>query len=165
MLFENDRTDLLKNKFNVIYDDAELLTVTGQVSYQEREKLRLILRGEYFNYTMKNELRAWYQPQLKLSLGANYNLKDKIVVKADLFYLDEQYAKLVIEDETGLTADRVEAEKLKGLFDANIGIEYRYTKKLGFFLNFNNVASVRYYRYQNYPTQKFCVMAGLSYSF
>jgi len=60
---------------------------------------------------------------------------------------------------------RVQPQELKGIFDANIGLEYRYTKKLGFFLNFNNIANYRYYRYNNYPTQRLGFMGGLSYSF
>lgn len=164
-MYENDRTEFLKNRFNVIYDNAELLNVSAQVTYQDREKLRVLLRGDYYNYTMDTEVRAWYKPQLKISLGANYDLKDKLIVKADIFYLDDQYAKTYVADASQPTGEKLVAEKLKGIVDANIGFEYRYNKKLGFFLNFNNIASTRYYRYLNYPTQKFCLMGGLSYSF
>jgi hypothetical protein len=162
-LYVVDNEDLLKNRFDVIYDDATVLNIRGEVSYQQREKLRIILRGEYFNYKMKTELRAWYKPQLEITASANYNLKDKIVAKVDLCYLGNQFAKNVIDDN--VNGDRVEAQELKGVFDANIGLEYRYTKKLGFFLNFNNIANFRYYRYSSYPTQRFTFMGGLSYSF
>jgi outer membrane receptor protein involved in Fe transport len=114
---------------------------------------------------MKNELRAWFKPQVEITLSANYNLKDKIVVTADMFYIDSQFAKLIEKDPTGATVDKVVAKEVKGVFDANLGVEYRYTKKLGFFLNFNNIASQGYNRWYNYPTQRFGFMAGLSYSF
>lgn len=161
-MYVTETKDLLQNRFDVIYDDAQLLNLRGEVSYQQREKLRINLRGEYFNYKMKTELRAWYEPQMEFTLSANYNLKDKIVAKVDLCYLENQFAKKIVEDVNG---DRVEAQELKGVFDANIGLEYRYNKKLGFFLNFNNIANFRYYRYNNYPTQRFSFMGGLSYSF
>jgi hypothetical protein len=163
-MYVNDNSDLLKNRFDVIYDNAELLKVSGEVTYQDREKLRIYLRGDYFNYKMDTEIRAWYTPQLKMSMGANYNLRDKIVVKADLFYIDAQYAR--ITESVGSDGKPVyAAEELKGIFDANLGLEYRYNKKLGFFLNLNNIANVRYYRFSNYPQQRFNLMAGLSYSF
>ncbi len=151
----------LQNKFDVIYDDASVLNIRGEVSYQQREKLRINLRGEYFNYKMKTELRAWYKPQVEIALSANYNLQDKIIVRADLFYIDNQFAKFFVYD----TPTIVITKELKGVFDANIGLEYRYTKKTGFFLNFNNITNYRYYRWSNYPTQKLSIMGGLSYSF
>lgn len=164
-MYVNDTTELLQNRFNEIYDDANVLNIRGEISYQSREKLRINLVGEYFNYKMKTELRAWYKPQVKISLSANYNLRDKIVAKVDLFYMDNQFAKQFASDSTTTSGMKVVAKELKGVFDANIGLEYRYTKKLGFFLNFNNIANFRYYRYSNYPTQKFSLMGGLSYSF
>jgi outer membrane receptor protein involved in Fe transport len=164
-LYVNDLEEIPGNKFDVIFDDGDVLNVRGEVSYQSREKLRLSLRGDYYNYKMKNELRAWYKPQVEITLSGNYNLKDKIVVKADLFYIDSQFAKTVEKDPTGVEDDKVIAKELKGVFDANIGLEYRYTKKLGFFLNFNNIASQGYNRWYQYPTQRFGVMGGLSWSF
>jgi hypothetical protein len=164
-LYVNDFSDLLGNKFDLVYDDADVLNVRGEVSYQSREKLRFNLRGDYYNYKMKNELRAWFKPQVEITLSANYNLKDKIVVRADMFYTDSQFAKLIEEDPAGLAADKAVAKELKGVFDANLGLEYRYTKKLGFFLDLNNIASQGYNRWYKYPTQRFGFMAGLSYSF
>jgi hypothetical protein len=164
-LYVNDNDELLANRFSVIYDNAELLNISGQVSYQQREKLRIGLSGSYNNYKMSLESRAWYKPQLEFSLFANYNLKDKIVAKVDLFYLGEQFAKTYVTDTTVAGGKKVVAQELKGVLDANLGLEYRYTKKLGFFLNFTNIANYRYYRYSNYPTHRFGFMGGLSYSF
>jgi hypothetical protein len=164
-MYVNDTKDLLSNRFDVIYDDAELLNIGGQISYQQREKLRIGISGSYSNYKMKQELRAWYKPQLEFSLFANYNLQDKIVVKADLFYLGNQFAKTFEPDTTSAIGMKVVPQELKGTLDANLGLEYRYTKKLGFFLDFTNIANYRYYRYSNYPTHRFGFMGGLSYSF
>jgi len=164
-LFVNDTVNVLKNKFDVIYDDAKLLNIRGEISYQELEKLRINLRGEYFNYKMKNESRAWYKPQVEITLSANYNLRNKIIVRADFFYIDSQFAKTLVSDTTAITGRKIVAKELKGIFDANLGFEYRYTKKLAFFLNFNNITNYRYYRWSNYPTQRFNLMGGLSYSF
>ncbi len=165
VLFVNDTKEILQNKFDVIYDDASILNIRGEVFYQQQERLRISLRGEYFNYKMKTELRAWYKPQVELTLSANYNLRDKITVKVDLFYIDKQFAKTFVSDTTSITGKKVVAKELAGIFDANIGLEYRYNKKLGFFLNVNNIANVRYLRWMNYPTQRFNLMGGLSYSF
>lgn len=163
-LFVDDTTEL-QNKFIVIYDDVQVLKINGEIGYQLREKLRINLRGEYYDYKMKTELRAWYKPQVQLTLSGNYNLKDKFSIKVDLFYIDNQFAKTFVNDTTLATGKKIVAKELKGIFDANLSAEYRYTKNLGFFINFNNIANYRYYRWMNYPTQRFSLMAGLSYSF
>ena len=163
LLYVNDTT-YPENRFQVIYDDANVFNLHGEVIYQLREKLRILIAADYYNYKMKHEIRAWYKPQVKLNFSANYNLSDKIIVKADVFYFDNQYAKTFSSEEDS-TSKKVTAKELKGLFDLNIGAEYRYTKRLGFFLNVNNIANVRYLRYINYPTQRFSIMGGLSYAF
>ena len=102
-------------------------------------------------------------PQVKVTLTGNYNISDKIIVKVDLFYLDNQYYKTITNADTPNPTPV--ANLLKPLFDANLGGEYRYNKKLGFFININNIANVRYHGYSNYPNQRFNAMLGLSYSF
>ena len=43
-----------------------------------------------------------------------------------------------------------EDETLPLTFDANLGIEYRYSKLLSFWARFNNLAAQKYYLYHNY---------------
>jgi hypothetical protein len=163
-LYVTDKNSLLGNRFDVIYDDGKVLNVRGEVTYQDKEKLRIIIYGDYFNYKMKTEAKAWYKPQVKIGASANYNLRDKIIAKLDVFYIDQQFAKYYEKDGTQ-TAINAVSKELKGIVDANLGAEYRYTKRLGFFLTFSNIAGIRYNRWYNYPTQRFGVMGGLSFSF
>jgi hypothetical protein len=165
-LYVKDFNSLLDNKFLVTYDTLNISTITGELAYQKLEKLKLLLGAKYFKYDPKNELKAWHKPDLKLSLSGIYDLSDKIIVRADLFYFSKQYAKSFSTETTNnITTTTEIASKLKGVFDANIGLEYRYTKKLSAYINFNNIGSVRYERFQDYPTQKFGVLGGLTYSF
>ena len=163
-LFVND-TNGFGNQFGVIYDNARILTVHAEAGYQLREKIRVNLAADYFDFKMQNELRAWYKPNLQVTLSGNYNLKDKLVAKLDVFYLANQYARMFELDVENISGVRAVASELKGLVDVNMGLEYRYNKKLSFYTMFNNVANFRYYRWSNYPTQRFNFMGGLSYSF
>ena len=56
-----------------------------------------------------------------------------------------------------------ESKLLKGIVDCNLGAEYRYSKMLSFFVNFNNIANMRYVRWEKYPTQRFNMMLGLTF--
>lgn len=157
----------LNNKFNIVYDDIEQLQLTGEVHYQQSKKLKVYLRGDYFGYDAGAEEEVWHLPNYKVTLSGVYDLNDKILVRLDLHSIGAQYAKLyepVITNST-LVADVVTKEKLDGVFDANLGLEYRYTKRLSAFINFNNIGSFSYERWQDYPTQRFSVLGGLTYSF
>lgn len=165
-LYTKDFGNLIENQFLVEYDTISFSKITGELTYQKLEKFKIILGGDYYNYTPKNELKAWHKPNIKVSLSGIYDLSDKIIVRADLFYIDKQYAKAFNTTTTSNVITTTEfAEELKGVFDANLGLEYRYTKKLSAFINFNNLTSTAYKRWQDYPTQKLGVLGGLTYSF
>jgi outer membrane receptor protein involved in Fe transport len=81
-----------------------------------------------------------------------------------LYQIGNQRAKSVTYTNNLVAVD-INSTELKGITDINLGFEYRYNKKLGAFLNLNNLAGTRYYRWNNYPTYRFNFLAGLSYSF
>jgi len=159
-LFVKDYTNILDNKFVVIYDTATVFKIRGELTYQKLEKIKFFLGGDYYKYTLKNELKAWHKPEYKITLSGIYDLSDKIVVRADIFTTGAQYARTINTSTLAL-----EAKELSGVVDANLSIEYRYTKKLSAFINFNNIGAVNYQRWIDYPTQKFGVLGGLTYSF
>jgi hypothetical protein len=163
--FVNDTIELPGNRFEVIYDDVKLLKLHGEVAYQQAEKLRFIIKADYNKYTTTRELRAWHKPALTMTFSTNYNLKDKIVIKADVFVIDKQFARTGSDTTTCVGCASYKAKELKGITDLNLGIEYRYNKALSAFINFNNIGSVRYYRWNNYPTQRLNIIGGASFAF
>lgn len=165
-LYVKDLSNPIENQFTLEYDTVTFNKITGELAYQKLEKLKILLGANYYMYEAKNATEVWHKPEMKISLSGIYDLADKIVVRADFFYFGKQYAKAYESIVTNTTVTTTEvAQELKGVFDANLSIEYRYTKKLSAFINFNNIASQAYERWQDYPTQKFGVLGGLTYSF
>lgn len=157
------RNDLLQNAFHVTYDNADELFVHADLAYRFTEKVAVTVKGDYFKYDPETEARAWYRPDYIAGLGARYNLESKIILTADMYFVGARYGRIYTTDQTG---NIVAAEqKLKGYADLNLGVEYRYTKRLGMFLNLNNIAGARYFRYVNYPVYRLNFLAGISYSF
>jgi hypothetical protein len=152
--------DYFNNKFKVVYDDADLLQVTGELKYQLKEKINVIARGNYYNYKLASNTKAWHRPDFDINLSGTYNLKNKIIAKLDVFYIGKQWA-LQSEWKDGKSIDK--AVQLDGFADINLGFEYRYSKMLSFFANFNNIGNVRYYRWDRYPTQRFNAMIGVTF--
>ncbi|MBC7695134.1 MAG: TonB-dependent receptor [Burkholderiales bacterium] len=151
----------LDNQYKVLYDNTDLFNVTGQLKYQYKEKMNFIAKGNYYMYKTKNLERAYHKPQFDLTFSAVYNLKSKIIIKGDIFVIGNQFAltKVVDNDYNYSYAPKL----LKGIVDINLGAEYRYSKMLSFFVNFNNIANTRYYRWEKYPSQRFNFMAGLTF--
>lgn len=161
-LFASDNTRVLKKGFNTVYDNAKVLNLMGELQYQQTEKIKFIAKGEYNKYTMKNEDRAWQRPAWQTTLSVNYNLKSKIVATADVFAYGKRFDR---EISTNGNTVVVTTKELKPILDANIGLEYRYSKKLSAFLNMNNLGFARYYYWNNYPSYKFNFLAGVTVVF
>ncbi len=153
--------DFLSNKYKVVYDNATLLNVNGQLKYQLKEKLNISAKGNYYSYKTDSMAYALYKPNFDITLSGIYNLKSKIIIKADVFYIGNQLTKQRIT--TAPNTYKYEKVELKGIADINLGAEYRYSKMLSFFVNFNNIGNFRYYRWDRYPTQRFNAMLGLTF--
>jgi hypothetical protein len=154
---------LLSNTFTTVYDNVNRVHIGGEINYQLREKLTIGANAVYYNYTTKTEAKAWYMPNLKISTVAKYNLDDKIIASIQANYLGNQYGRKTSYNAKG--EKTFETIKLNSFVDVNLGAEYRYNKRLSAFIQFNNLGAQRYYQYMNYPTQRFNIMAGITYGF
>ena len=152
--------------FNVVYDKAKYIKASGALEYKFAEKTAAGISIEYNNYKTDKLSKPLYIPALRAGLHGSYAIAEKIFAKADIFYVGESNALEYSIDSTNATRSLVTKEiKLKGYVDANLTVDYRYTKLLSVFISLNNVGFNRYFRYYNYPNYRFIGMAGLSYSF
>lgn len=164
--FVNDNSDLFIKGFNVVYDDATIWNVHGELQFQSTEKIKLIAKGDYNKCTMATELKPWHRPTLQLTFSGNYNLKNKIIVCADVFVVGKRFAYSTAQGQgLGVTVSSTSITELKTIVDANLSLEYRYSKKLSGFLNFNNLGFKRYEIWNNYPSYKFNFLAGITVAF
>jgi len=158
-LFITDTNSMYNNQFTVIYEDYDRLNLQMDLAYRLHDRLSFLMRANYYVYNMTEQLFPWHKPNYDFSLAANYNIQNKIFFKAE--FITYGSSKVPVWDDKGVLSPQT----LKAWVDLNIGVEYRYRKKLGLFVNFNNVTASRYYRWYNYPSYKFNIMAGLSYIF
>jgi|AntAceMinimDraft_17_1070374.scaffolds.fasta_scaffold02998_4 hypothetical protein len=157
--FVNDTTIKPQNKFIIVYDNVKLINAKAEISYHKNEKIELLFCSNFYNYSfMEKEWKPWYKPNFDASLSVNYNIKNKFILKANIFACDKMYAKTFLNNEE-------KSEKIHGIIDLNLGIEYRYNKLISGFINFNNIGNTQYYKWYNYPTQRFNLLAGISYAF
>ncbi len=155
--FVNDTVGI-GNYFDVVYDrEMQLLQFYGEISYKNSDKFNIFLKGNYYKCSLKDIKIPWQKPEWDVTFTARYNLRNKIVVNADVFALGNMFAPNFKDPENPY--------KLKKIIDANIGLEYRYSKILSVFLNLNNITASKKYYWNFYPTQGFNLLGGLTYSF
>lgn len=149
--------------FRVVYDDIRRLHAGAEVSSRFGNRFALRLRGDLFDYILDEQEKAWHHPMYLITLNARYNLQEKIIFTVDLFGRGKTYGLTVTPHFPGFeyTAYRMH----DFITDINLGIEYRYTKRLSVFLNFSNITNEEYQQWLSYPRQGFNFMGGISYAF
>ena len=151
------------NHFIPLTDEAELLTIHGEMNGVMTDKITFSAAANYYNYTLSAYKYAWNKPDWDGKIGIKYNLRDKIIAGAELTALGPRKL-MVSESPTGwLTLTQTEIER-PSHFNLNLSAEYRYTRILSFWAKFNNISYNRYYEWAFYPSQMFNFMVGFTYS-
>jgi hypothetical protein len=154
--FVNDDSDPLMNQFTVVYDDITLGRLHGELAIRPNDSWKVFLKGNYYSYiTLVKEDHPWNKPEFDVSFQARYNMGDKIILDAGIYTIGSRYFE---------NYNAAEEETLPLTFDLNLGMEYRYSKLLSFWVKFNNMTGQSYYLYHQYPSYKFRVMGGFSYA-
>lgn len=166
-LFVNDTASViapgLNNQFTVIYDRVKYTRLLAEFGFHYKSKFNAILSGQYNNYFLDNEDKAWHKPGLELKLATEYTMQEKILLRLEILNRSSSYAKLYETDANDEI--KVVAQKIKGFTDVNLGVEYRYNQALSGFISMNNLLSQRQYLWNNYPSYRFNVLLGVTYSF
>lgn len=154
-----------RNQFRAIYDTMNITTLEGSISYQLAEKLKIDGIGRFFSYNTRNESYAWNLPQIQVIVRGTYNLFDKFLVRLDMNYEGGRKGLVFEKEENTVLENGQYAKKLGFIADVNLGVEYRYNKRISAFVEFNNLAAQRYQRWYHYPVQGFQVMGGVTFRF
>lgn len=154
--FNNTTPDT--TKFFVLYDGgiANVLTISGQLGYAQKDKFRSTLKANFFNYGLDRLEQAWGRPTTTATWNNSYSLNKKLFVTADLYFYQGIKNKNFI---TGVIYT------LKPIYDANVKIDYFLGKQVSAFVSLNNIFSQNYERYLYYQTQGLNFLGGISYSF
>ncbi len=156
----------LGDRFGIAYDEVGQLDLSGEVIYSHGEHVDVTGRIDVFTYTTDTQAEAWNLPPYKLSLGARYDFRDKLIVKLEAQFLGARKAGVLAGGDMQTFAEVTPTTKdLKGFLDLYFGAEYRYTKRLSLFFDVSNLSASKYERWYGYPVQRTLVMGGATYAF
>ena len=155
------------NMFVVLPDDVEVLKIHGEMTGSIKDKVIYGAEGNFYNYSLTGYDFPINRPDWDATLGLKYNLRNKIIVGAEVMALGKRQLAYMQRSIFGSTfvSTFVKLPEMEPVHvNINFNAEYRYTRILSFWLKVNNIAFNRYYEYAFYPTQRFVCMVGLSYS-
>lgn len=163
--FVNDTFPSVRRTFDVLYDRTFYFNAFGELSIAFGERLNITGKVNYHLYKPETLTEAWHRPFIDGTISAMYNLRNKLIFKADLFFIGPQMARTFTPDTLNPGNVVMTPVQLGGLVDVNLSAEYRFRKWLSVFVNLNNIAAFRYNRFYEYPTQGFNLIGGLSVAF
>lgn len=143
------------NYFSTFPYDAELLNVHAEMSSVINDKLSFNVMANMYNYTITGSDYAWNKPDWDGKLSVKYNLRNKILAGMDVTALGKR--------RLNINGDPVIYE-IPAHVNVNLNAEYRYSKILSFWTRLDNLSFKRYYEWNFYPSQRFLLMVGFTYS-
>ncbi len=158
-LFVNDTTNGLGAKSFLVVNEPRInvMHIGGQLAYTVQEKFSVVAGWNFNQYTgLKEHKRAWGLIPLELNAAMRVQVIKDLWLKADVFgWTGPQYRK----------ADGVDNGKLKGALDLNAGLEFKITKNLNLWTQFNNITNQEYQRWNQYRVYGFNFVGGIVFSF
>jgi hypothetical protein len=152
--FVNDTMNW-QNQFEAVYDDNNLVTYHGQLVVQPVEKLEFLADARYFKYIMFEQLKPWHKPDFMIEFDTRYKITPKIIAEADICITGNRWTKNYSYPD--------DMAKLKPVADINFKLNYHYSKVLTLFADLYNLADRSYMIWNQYPSQRFNFLFGLSY--
>ena len=151
-----DLSSEFANEFDILYDNGTIFNFSSQINCHRSEKLKLNLRGDYFQYSLKTEEKAWHTPSLTLRFNGYYSIGNKINISGSVYAINKTYSKVN-------TPSLI--QEYNGFIDANLGVEYKYSKAISAFIDMKNLANKNYYLWHNYQSSGFNIIGGVKYAF
>lgn len=156
-LFINDSTAGSDRKsFQVVNEERlNILTLSGELGYTVEEKFSLITGLSFNQYSPKFNEKAWGLIPLELTAAMRLQVIKDLWLKADLFAWNGP--RFLKNDNS--------AGKQDGAFDLNAGLEFKITKNLNLWTQFNNIMNKEYQRWNQYPVYGFNFVGGIIFTF
>lgn len=161
--FINNVTE--RQKFDVGYDDANILNFTGEINAKFSDDFSLDSKIDFNQYTLKSQQYAWFNPALKLSTLASVKIVEKFTLSTDVYYQSLTKAMVLNNTHPLLITIPSYIQTLPSFFDFGLGLDFTYNKKFGAFVKANNLLNKQYQQFLYYPNFGLNVLGGFSFSF
>jgi len=165
----------LKNQFDVVYSDVDLLNVCANLNWQVVDRLYLNLEGNYWGYfNLKLLDKPWYKPTWEVSFSGKYYLKEKFIFDLNMKLAFGSYRAQPLTEEFSPNLPPPPYDpylgyympiRMKPILNFGAGFEYLATKRFSCFAMVNNVGFQHFSKYYDFNNIGFNAIIGVTYSF
>ncbi|MES1197740.1 MAG: hypothetical protein ABUL41_00495 [Chitinophagaceae bacterium] len=157
-LFINDTLTAGGGKSFIVVNEPRInvLNIGGQLGYTIEEKFSVLASWSINQYSgLKENKRAWGLIPVELNAAMRLQIIKDLWLKTDVF----GWSGPAYKRKDGSAAN------LKGALDLNAGLEFRITKNINLWAQFNNLTNKTYQRWKQYPVYGFNFVGGVVFSF
>ena len=147
----------MRGSFLIINEPRiNVLNIGGQFGFTIQEKFSLLTSWSFNEFSgLKENKRAWGLIPSELNAAMRLQVIKDLWLKTDLFV----WSGASYREKDG------SASRLNGAIDLNAGLEFKITRNLNIWSQFNNITNKTYQRWNQYPVYGFNFVAGIVFSF
>lgn len=143
-------------RFDVVYDDATVVTLQASATVEPIEALRVNGSIAQRFYSMENLESPYHLPAFTLNLGAAYSLLEGRLTTGADFYVENGLPYLNAAGDE---------DNLNGLFDLSLNGSYAFNETFSGWVRVNNLLNNKRERFAQYPTIGTNFLIGASAAF
>lgn len=152
-------------KFDVEYDtDATVRTnFFASLGYSQTESVRILVRGDLFSYSTKQQSEAWHRPTYRVTGDLGFNIVKKILLDINVISQGGMKARADLPGIGGAISETT--IELDPAVDLNAKLKYLVSPKFSVFVQGNNLTSNEYPMFLRYPVRGLQVLGGITWTF
>lgn len=156
---------IYNNAFDLAYDNAGIFNLSTEFSYVSGKDLSVVLKGNYYNYTLESLPFAPQKPNFDMTASAGFRIIDRLTGFTDLEVIGKRKAlvKYFSPLSSAIPADKVFS--MDPSVRLNIGATYEMTSKFKLFGRVDNLLNMQNEQWLGYTSQGLRLLAGVTYSF
>jgi hypothetical protein len=149
-LFVNDTAS--GKSFDIAFEEQlKAIQLQGELGIVEAERFSLSARFNWYKFnSQKTEDRPWGLIPLEFSTNLRWNIMKDLWLTSDLFIWDGA----LYRNKNGTDG------RSAGAIDLNAGLEFRVTRQVFLWTQFNNVFNSKYQRWNQYDNYGFNMLVG-----
>lgn len=157
---------VLRNTFDWVYDNMNLLKLSGELLHSVSDNFTLSLAGNYYSYDLSTLQKPWQMQNFDCTVSGVYKPNTQLKFTADIFMVGKRTAMISSTNTLSAGTDPEVFEiTMDPIIDMNVGAEYQFSPKLNFFFKLNNFGFQKYEQWLGYTNRSFNGLAGISYIF
>ena len=143
--------------FHVVKEEKlKAFQLRSEMEYVVKDKFNISAAVNYYAfYSIKTEDKAWHLLPLHINASLRWQPVKDVWIKGDVFAW--KGPKYQTPEKNSFTLD--------GTMDLNAGVEFKVTKMINVFTNFNNILNRKYQRWNRYEALGFNFLGGVIINF